>query len=208
MARYNKIRIEIGVMKTGKTFFLKNILMKEWIEARRGRVDERVLIIDAEDNVAYRDYQIITPGQLMTGKWERGVKRMLIGEDDGFELVLAALKAKAWNMMLVFEDTTNYLEPNFLPEPFRRFCVNCKNRNVDLVFMFHAWGFIHCNLMTVADYIHIFYSGDSAERKKKYISKFDETLRKDNEVKEEYERFEHLPEEDPRRYPRRDVKLK
>lgn len=204
--RNNLIRILVGDMKTGKTFFLKNVLMKEWIEQRRGRIDERCLIIDAEDNVAYREFQEIKPSMMKT--WVRGIKRIVMREDDSFDELFHYLRLYAWNMMLVFEDTTNYMDAQWLPEGFKRLCIGCTNRNTDIVFMFHYWGAVQCNLLPIAHRAHIFGVGDSPERKKIYIGKYDEVLTKWKEVQEKFKVTRDLPRTDPRRYPRADVKLK
>ena len=164
MTRLNKLMTVVGAKGTGKTVFTNNDdprygpgLIQRWMKARKGRPDERVLIIDTVDHPAYRNYQIIEPEHLPAFK--KGIKRIIVNKTK-FERLFTILKNEI-NIMVVCEDSTKYIRNNEkISDDLNDYMTNIKQFNVDLVFIYHSIGLINIDIARLTDILVLFKSPD------------------------------------------------
>ncbi len=166
--RMNKVILIVGGRGTGKTSFANNPgkdpnvtrpgLVQEWIKARKGRPDERVLIVDTLDHEKYRDYQVITPQMIPV--WNKGVKRVICNET-GFWDLFKVIHNNLYNCLIIFEDASKYIRNTKpLPDDLNNFIVDSKQKNLDLIFMYHSFGQSHIDMWRMADILVLFKTGD------------------------------------------------
>lgn len=147
--RINYISLIVGRRGSGKTSYLKQLI--------KG-YPKRVLIVDTLDHPAYRGYQIITPDMLY--RWKSGVKRIVISDLDE---VLRQINDQLTNAMIVFEDATKYFRGN-LPKEVIAFIYDSKQKNLDLVFMYHGFKKIVPELLDNANTLTVFKLNENIEK--------------------------------------------
>jgi len=165
MNRLNKLWTVVGAKGTGKTTFLNNTdsklpagLIQKWMNARKGRADERTLIIDTLDHPAYRNYQIIEPEHILAFK--RGVKRIIVNQTK-FDRLFSIMKNDLFNCMVVCEDSTKYIRNNVkVSDDLNNFMTDIKQKNIDLVFTYHSLGMVNLDVVRMTDVLVLFKSPD------------------------------------------------
>jgi len=164
--RFNLINIIIGRRGSGKTYFTKKRLFP--IYKKKGM---KILIIDTFAHPAYTEVPRIFPNQIP--RWKNGVYRMYGHHFDNE--VLPAI-AQLTNCFIVFEDAKKYVRQK-VQEELTKLCIDSKQKNLDLLFLYHTWGFVPPDLIRVADFIEVFPTADSPEvRKQQIIGVFQEAL--------------------------------
>lgn len=156
--RQNMIILAVGDRGSGKTPYIigdEQYQVTGMIDA--GKYLERgmkVLIVDTFDHPKYRRAGIkqIQPEQIKV--WKKGVYRMF-GSD--FDAMFESINTSLYNALLVYEDAYKYV-PQKLPKPFVSFLIDTKQKNVDIIFLYHAWGFIPKDLFRLVDAFEIFKS--------------------------------------------------
>lgn len=166
--RFNKVWLIIGDRGQGKTHYLINknpnippvgIAIK-WYQQREGRPDQRVLIIDTFRHPSYTKFKSLSLEQLKT--WKKGIAHVSINRSQFKELFEIILKDIYSNCMIVFEDCSKYFKSGKpLPEEVEDFIIDSKQRNFDLVFMYHSYGISHIDVWRLCDKIVLFKTYDS-----------------------------------------------
>lgn len=175
--RTNKISILLGNRNTGKTIYAKSI-MKAALEAGKS-----VLVIDTFDHPAYSAVERIRPDQI--GKCAPGHIYRCFGSET--ELILTSCN-QFYNGLLVLEDATKYIE-NRLNEDSKRFFYDCKQKNVDILAMFHSWVACPPILFRIADNVMIKKTGDNCLVRKNDCPNFAEVLAAYEEVEKSPNRY-------------------
>lgn len=197
MNRLNTVGTIIGQRGTGKSLFFlgsrfsskpadKSLNIPGVIEypLKNG---QKILIIDTLDHPAYRGIPTLKPNQFAAFK--RGVARTWLEPDNIVKLVDKINQAPHFNnTTIVFEDAGKYTERT-LPRPFRRLIIDSKQRNIDLLFMYHAWVDTPGDIFTKSDYIQLFKTEDSPEVRKHKIRLFEKVQRAYTEVQKHPSRF-------------------
>ncbi len=145
--RINLVTILVGTRGTGKTTFLKKAF-----EAHR----KTVLVLDTFDSPAWQDYPLVKMDQI--GHLKSGVKARCFSSDTNH--MMKAVEAKAYNSTLIFEDATKYVGSKLTPD-VKRFVLDSKQKNLDLVFVFHSLASVPSDLIRICDLITLFKTKDS-----------------------------------------------
>lgn len=190
--RFNTVGIVMGKRGTGKTLFVLgskhsakaadaklNILGIMETELKNGF---KVLFIDVMDHPSYTKIPILT--QANFSKWNKGIVRIIQRPDDVVKLVdLINESPHLNNTFIVFEDPGKYTEKN-LPKPFKRLIAETKQRNIDIVFMYHCWMDTPSDIFRKGiDYIQLFKTEDSPKSRKENLRLYDKILAVYDEVK-------------------------
>jgi hypothetical protein len=156
----NKIILIAGQRNSGKTNTGKT-LINTYYESHGE--NNKILIVDTVDHEQYRHIPSIEPHFVKAWKSNIGVYRCFTsapqGEDIDFSLKILTSKSAAGvlyfnNGLFVIEDatklTTDRLKPYLL-----NFLADSKQFNVDIIFMYHGFGFIPRRLWKFADMVVI-----------------------------------------------------
>ncbi len=119
----------------------------------------KVLIVDTYDHPTYKklNVPIITIDQIP--KWKKGIYRFICSDFDAFEQVIVNKHTGLFNCAVIFEDAYKII-PQKLSKAFCSFLLDTKGRNVDCLFLYHAWGFVPKDLYRLLDAFEIFKMGE------------------------------------------------
>lgn len=166
--RFNYVSVLVGDRGTGKTTWLKgdpsvNIkgLFPSYLEQNK-----KVLITDTLDHPAYREFPMIRMEQIP--RWKKGVYRLIIRPDE-FVPAIEYFQEHIWNALVVVEDAYKVMQER-IPKPVSRYIIDTKQKNVDMIFMYHTWGWVVPKLATICDAFEIFKTEDSPEIRKQAIA--------------------------------------
>ncbi len=132
---------------TGKTTLAKTIMKK-------GNY-QKIIIIDTDDHPSYADAPIIALEKIKAFK--QGMCRLIESDIDE---VFYTLNQTQNNALIICEDSAKYIDPN-VQKPVRRFIVDHRKRNFDVIFMFHFLSDIPPYIAKQYDYMFLFKTGDS-----------------------------------------------
>lgn len=166
--RNNIVVVLAGMKGTGKTDYTKeNILFP----SKRSKK----LIIDSMDNSIWRNMKTHAHPEYINTlipfisleqfpRWKNGVYRHFSSE---LEPVFSAVSEHLYDTLIIVEDATRFLEGR-VSESIRKFLYDCKQRNNDVVFVFHSLSSVPPKIVTGADYFVIFRTMDGTLSKNKY----------------------------------------
>lgn len=159
--RDNIVSLIVGGRGRRKTSLLKETL---WAKA----ATSSIVIVDTFDNPVWRDMGIYVNGnplnQSMAAykipiinadqlyKIDRGIKRIFNSDTDE---LLNQVQTRCRNTTVVIEDATRFLEGN-LSEDVKRFVLDTKQTNVDLIMVFHSLTDTPPKLGRWSDYLTLF----------------------------------------------------
>ncbi|MEQ9262676.1 MAG: hypothetical protein RLP14_05905 [Owenweeksia sp.] len=146
--RINMVCLIAGTRNTGKTTFVREKLMH--------RHPKKVLVVDTFDNPVWSDVPELDASLLP--RWNRGTYRYW--SSDTAE-VMANIERHIYNALLVFEDATKYVGAK-LTEDVRKFVLDSKQKNLDIVFIFHSLTDIPRDLVRISDTLTLFKTGEQA----------------------------------------------
>lgn len=151
MERSNIITLVIGDRKAGKTTYLRGDkeigikgILEDYLETGR-----RILIVDRLDNQDWPNVPRIKPTDIRTFN---GIA--FIYSSHIYKLIHYIMR-ELYNSILVFEDATKYIEKT-LDSDFETFCVESRQRNIDIFFIFHHLMAPPKDLIRIIDYIELF----------------------------------------------------
>lgn len=179
-----------GMRGTGKTEYLKGNeslklpgLIKSYI--KKGM---KVLIVDTFDHPSYRDIPIIKEEQFTV--WKRGCYRIYVNVDKMPELC-TAIAEHLWNCLVVFEDSHKH-QFRTIDRSIMRLIGDSKQKNIDILFMYHNWGLAPKDLYRYLDFIEVFKTKDHpAVRKDDMPGYYEQAEQVYNEVKAHNSRYYH-----------------
>lgn len=188
--RMNIVGAIFGMRGTGKTEYLKGNkslglpgLLKAYLKR-----DMKVLIVDTFDHPSYRDIPIITQEQLEG--WNKGCYRIFVPVDKMPQLC-NIIAEKVWNALIVFEDSHKH-QYNKIDRSIMRLIGDSKQKNIDILFMYHNWGLAPKDLYRYLDFIELFKTKDHpAVRKDDMPGYYEVAERVYNEVKKHPSRYYH-----------------
>lgn len=142
MSRQNMIYLVIGRIGSGKTDDIKNLVMKLHINFNK------VVVFDEFDNEVWHNMEtwnhpewrntnlpIIPEDKLPYLK--HGFCRVIQEKEDNIHYF--ELFRKLRNTLLVIEDATRMVDPeSVLPKPLKQLLFDVKQKNIDLVLVFHS----------------------------------------------------------------------
>jgi hypothetical protein len=155
----NKVILITGQRNSGKTNSGK-VLINKYHESHP---ENRILIVDTVNHEQYRHIKSIQPDYVKYWNSESGVYRCFAsppaGKDVDWHLQIVTSKSECGvlyfaNGLLVVEDATKLTEDRL--QPFlRNFLADSKQFNVDVIFMYHSFGFIPRRLWKFVDILII-----------------------------------------------------
>lgn len=146
--RINQVSVIIGRRGCGKTTFTLELVKKH---------PKKVLIIDTLDHPTYKTLGIPIIKATDLKRWKSGTYRIIATD---FEEVFTELSAHIKNALVVFEDCTKYIRWN-IPDHIRNFIIDSKQKNLDLVFLFHGFGMVQPDLYRLADNLTMFKTNEN-----------------------------------------------
>lgn len=188
MTRTNRVILIIGGRGSGKTTLGKNILL----QSLNAHPEMYGLVVDTFDHPAYRaGFVRITPKMLERIKTRACYRVFGSNTYD----IMRAVEAHCYNATILFEDASKYISGT-VSEETRNFILDSKQKNLDLVFMFHGFGFVPPALYRLVDGIFLLRTNDSPVSRKALIPCY-------TQVEAAYNRI--LASKDP--YPRESILL-
>jgi hypothetical protein len=188
--RFNYVCAIFGMRGTGKTEYFKgnpqhNLpgLIKPTLQQGK-----KVLIIDTFDHPSYQDIPVIYPEQLK--KWKRGVYRCFVRPDDMPQLnkMINELPSM-YNTLLAYEDAYKH-QAEKLDKTIKELIIDSKQKNIDMLFMYHAFSMAPKDLYRMLDLIQLFKTKDHpSSRKEDMPGYYEEALKVYEEVKKHPSRF-------------------
>lgn len=182
----------IGRRGSGKTEYLKgneafNLEGFLNIYANKGM---KVLIVDTFDHPSYQDIKIIQPHQI-NSNWKKGVYRCFVRLNE-IPKLLEIINENFWNGLLVFEDAYKHQYQKISRE-LMNLIGDSKQKNVDIIFMYHNWALAPKDLYRYLDYIEIFKTKDSPEtRRDDMPGCYEEVLKTWQQVMKHENKYYHL----------------
>lgn len=96
--------------------------------------------------------------------WKSGLYRMYSSDTD---LLMNNIQLYANNALVVFEDATKYIGSK-LSKDMKNFVLDSKQKNLDIVFIFHSLSQIPSDLIRVADILTLFKTNEGIPSLTKY----------------------------------------
>lgn len=187
--RTNKVILIAGTRGTGKTDFVKNLL------AQMESVFSKCLVVDTFDNPVWLDLSthdhpermklvpVINSEQLP--RLKKGTARIFNSDTNG---LVAEIERTVRNTFVVFEDATRYIGSR-LTDEMRRFVLDSKQKNTDLVFVFHNLTAIPPELVRISDILVLFKTNEGRVNEAKYPwAEIPETM---EQLRSSQNRYEH-----------------
>lgn len=158
-----------GTRGTGKTDFLKDLL---YVSKQGFR---KQLVVDTFDSDVWHNlktfvnpHQVNVPVRVLPVEkfqyWSQGLYRMFSSDT---ELMMSEIQQHATNCQIIFEDATKYVG-SVLTKDMKKFVLDSKQKNLDLIFVFHSLASIPPDLVRVADTLTLFKTNEGDPSKVKY----------------------------------------
>lgn len=167
--RFNQVGTILGMRGTGKSLFMLGSKYSAKPEDASlkipGLIDTqlkngfKVFIVDTLDHPLYRKITPLKPNELV--KFKKGVCRVFMQPEKIRKLVDYINRTPSFNnTFVVFEDAGKYTEQK-LPVEFKRLIADSKQRNIDILFMYHCWADTPLDVFRKGiDYIQLFKTED------------------------------------------------
>lgn len=158
MPRLNKVTVIIGRRGSGKTYFTRKLMSASPLKK---------LVVDTFAHPAYEDLPGITPEHV--GRWRSGNYRMY---GSNFAEMFAAL-GNVRNSLVILEDATKYIPAN-VPDNIKNFLVDSKQKNVDVIIIYHGFGMVPPDIFRLADVLVLFKTNETIKPYGRKIPNFPE----------------------------------
>ena len=173
---HSHIAVIVGGRGTGKTTFVKELIKKS--------PKPKKIITDTFHHPSYADTRAISGIELI---------RLKSGEvhyhNSDTELMLADL-TKVANALIVLEDCSKYVAEN--PQPtVKNLCLDSKQKNTDLIFIYHSLAEVPKKLYRWIDYLEIFKTQEVFENQKNRISAYERIYPTYVKVREHKSQYHH-----------------
>lgn len=170
--RINMVNAVLGRRGTGKTTYIREQLIPPY---KAAMPNQRILICDTLDHPAYKDVPAINVDQLK--RWTGGGMYRIFGRNT--DEILQTIDKHLVNCLVILEDASKYLQRTLNPE-VRGFIYDSKQKNLDIVFMFHGFMSAPPELFRVIDNL-VLFKCDAPDNRKRDMVNYDE-------VKQAYDR--------------------
>lgn len=196
--RFNLVGIVIGQRGTGKSLFVTGskytsktedvkLNIPGLFDTYLNKKNMKVLVVDTLDHPAYRKLPVIKQPDFK--KWNAGAVRIFMEPDNIKKLVnLINRSPDLNNSLIIFEDAGKYTG-KILPDEFKRLIIDSKQRNIDIIFMYHCFIDTPSNIFTKSDFIQLFKTEDTPHVRKNNLRLFDKVLKCHSEVNQHESKF-------------------
>lgn len=125
---------------------------------------KRILVVNTDNNDAYKDFEIVPLQNLITWKGKKGI----VITTDALQ-ALEIINQYQKNIFVICDDTQKYIGSSVEKEA-RNFIINHRMNNIDVVFMYHTLKFVPPYIAMQFNQIVLFKTTDtvSSELKNKY----------------------------------------
>lgn len=161
MNRINYVNLLLGKRGTGKTFYIINNLLPVYTKLHP---QKKVFIFDTLDHPNYKQFKKIDFSEIPHIK-KTGAFHCFSSDTDS----ILKQAENIYNSLLIFEDSSKYLRRQ-IPDSVRRFILDSKQKNTDILFLFHGFSFVPPELFRIADGILLFKCDNPAYRKADIIN--------------------------------------
>lgn len=168
MARQNLICTLVADRGRGKTPFIigdKEIPVKGICDAYLSN-GMKVLILDTIDHPKYRHVPRIELTEVRS--WNKGMYRYW-GNRSQMKDMFNVISNSLTNAVVVFEDCHKYIDSP-VPDSIIDFLIDTKQKNVDIFFLYHSFGWIPKDLYRVIDVYEIFKSTEHPKVRREQLS--------------------------------------
>ncbi len=176
MNRVNKIILVLGKRGTGKTTYIKEVLVNT-------KFYEKVLIVDTFANPMYNE--IPEMKMINIKNWKKGTYRIY---DSNTEDMLNEIESHIKNSLIIFEDSVKYIN-KVLQSSVRKIVIDSKQKNNDVIFIFHGFASTPPELFRLSDLIVMFRTDDPHYRKNEIIE-FDAIEQAYNQISKSKNQFD------------------
>lgn len=188
MQRTNKVILLAGTRGVGKTDFIKPLVKNSNLPKK--------LIVDTFDTPVWHNLEthnrpewknINVPIVEMKNfkNWKSGTYRSFSSDT---EQMMSAIQKDVTNCFIVFEDATKYVRAN-LQKDVRNFVLDSKQKNLDILFVFHSLASIPRELARISDILVIKKTSEALDTtlKNKFpTSKFEKAFLDVQQSKDRY----------------------
>lgn len=157
--RINLVNLVLGNRGTGKTFYIKQLL-EVYIKSNP---DKKILIVDTLDHPSYKLIASIEIEDLKA--WRKPSVYRIFNSDGKPETILAAIEKNVSNALIIFEDASKYVS-KLMESHVRKMIFDSKQKNNDLIFLFHGFMATPPELFRICDTITLFKTGDKPHCRK------------------------------------------
>lgn len=154
--RINNFGLLLGLRNTGKSTFLKE-LIRIYSQVQQ---TQKILILSAIKQPAYIHIPVIDIDLL--SRWKKPSVYQIYGSNT--QELLEAIETYFSNGLLILEDSTSFI-PKTIPKELRRMIIDTKQKNVDLLTVFHGFMSTPPELFRYADTITMFKTDNPISRK-------------------------------------------
>lgn len=180
--RINNVSAIIGRRGTGKTTYVRKLID----EYRKSLPNQKILIADTIDHPAYKDIAAINIDLLK--RWKNANVYRIYGSNT--DEILNTINTHLYNALVVFEDASKYIRRQ-LSDNVRAFILDSKQKNLDLIFLFHGFSYVPPEMFRVLDTITIFKCDNPSYRKNDIVA-FDEVMKAYEFVMNSKNFYEHI----------------
>lgn len=188
MSRTNKVILLAGTRGTGKTDFIKKIVKSSNLPKK--------LIVDTFDSPVWHDLKTHDHPDWKDNKvpvvelsklkyWKSGTYRIYSSDTD---TMMSIIQTDIQNCLLVLEDATRYVRAN-LQKDVRYFVYDSKQKNLDIVFIFHSLASIPLELARISDLLVIKRTSEaltSSLKNRFPVGDFEKAFKEVNNSKDRY----------------------
>lgn len=168
MDRLNKIILVVGRRGSGKTTFAKKLASSQ---------NKKILVVDTFDHPSYVDYKLLTTDKL--AYWQKGAYRVF--DKDPLTMLLT-INTVVRNAFLILEDAAKYLSGN-TPKEIKNILIDSRNRNLDIILMFHNLSDIPPYIAKMCNDIVLFRTNDNMDKTQAKFFNFHELQKLHTEIK-------------------------
>lgn len=149
------------------------------------------LIVDTIDHPSYRNIPILAAKDLPN--WQSGIYRCFTKKEHIPNLLYFLNSQKSiWNTHLIFEDAYKHTFKT-IDRSLIELMSDSKQKNIDITFMYHAFGQAPPDLFRNLDYIELFKTKDSPKSRSDFMpGYYEEALEVYEKVKADKDPFKHL----------------
>jgi Cdc6-like AAA superfamily ATPase len=180
--RINLVNIILGNRGTGKTFYIKQLL-----EAyKKAHPDKKILIVDTLDHPSYA---LIAPIELKDLKaWRKPSVYRIFGSNTNE--IIEEIENNVSNALIIFEDASKYVG-KLMESHVRKMIFDSKQKNNDLIFLFHGFMATPPELFRICDTITLFKTGDHPKCRKNNMVNYNEIEVIYNEILKSKNKYEN-----------------
>lgn len=125
----------------------------------------KVLVIDTQYHASYSNFPLLTKELLP--EWQQGVYRLIADVEEMpeiYRIINDKGNTNLWNTFIIWEDALKHCFEK-MHKDLRRLVIDSKNKGIEMIFMYHAWGWVPNDLYKVIQYIEVFKTADSPKKK-------------------------------------------